>query len=237
MSGTFFGLGVGPGDPELLTLKAHRLLQRVDVVCFITNKDGYSLAADIARESLPTTRRQRHLPIEIAMCRDRTLIEQAYDQAAAQIGEALDHGHDVAFLCEGDPLFYGSFAYLLARLAPDYPCTSVPGISSLQAAGSALTQPLTTQGDRLAVISGLEDERDLLDALERFETVFIMKGGRRRHHIAAVIERAGRAHECAYLEHISTPEETRLRTLSRLPDGPGPYFSVFVVSRHHRSTP
>ncbi|MCM2130478.1 precorrin-2 C(20)-methyltransferase [Larsenimonas rhizosphaerae] len=234
MSATFYGIGVGPGDPELMTLKAHRVLQRVDVVCYITNAKGYSLAADIARDSLPATRRQRHLTVQIDMSHDRTTIDIIYERTAGEIRRALENGQDVAFLCEGDPLFFGSFAYLLARLADDFPCETIPGISSLHAASAATGLPLTMLGEHLAIISARDDDDRLRQALDTFDTLVIMKGGRKRHTITAAIAAAGRLNEGYYLEHLSTPRQALYPDLTRLPEGPGPYFSLFVVSRRHR---
>ncbi|WP_106476990.1 precorrin-2 C(20)-methyltransferase [Phytohalomonas tamaricis] len=236
-SATFYGIGIGPGDPELITLKAHRTLQRVDAVAYIVNAEGYSLAADIARESLPASQRQKHLKIRIEMCSERTQINRVYDTTAEQIAELLEAGRDVAFLCEGDPLFYGSFAYLLDRLAARYPCQVIPGISSLQAASAAALLPTALLTENLAVISARCTENELLEALARFDNLIILKGGRQRARVKVLIEQSGRLRDGLYLEYLSHPHERRVFDLRELPDEPGPYFSLFMVSRRHGQRP
>ncbi|WP_197482985.1 SAM-dependent methyltransferase, partial [Oleiphilus sp. HI0128] len=150
--GAFYGVGVGPGDPDLLTMKAFKVIQNAPVISYLSGETGSSQAKMIARNAL-TEREERaadqglnvleDVVIEMPMSKDRTLANHAYDSGAVRIKAALDAGQDVAFLCEGDPLFFGSFAYLLERLQDDYPCQVIPGISSVNAAASAMMQPLT----------------------------------------------------------------------------------------------
>jgi precorrin-2/cobalt-factor-2 C20-methyltransferase len=131
MSGTFYGLGVGPGDPELITLKAWRLISQVPVIAYPTANGNESLARSIAAPFIPEN--VVELAIPVPMRHEKAPAQEAYDRAAQTIGSHLDQGRDVAFLCEGDPLLYGSFAYLLVRLAKTYPTQVVPGISSITA--------------------------------------------------------------------------------------------------------
>lgn len=228
---TLYGIGVGPGDPELLTLKAHRLINSIDVLAYIVNADGYSLALDIARESLPAAGAQRMLPIHIEMHPGRQQANSAYDEAAKAIASELAAGKSVAFLCEGDPLFYGSFSYLLERLSPHQHCVAVPGISSMHAASAATLQPLALLQENLAVISARSSDEALLDALQRFDNLVILKGGRRRQQIRELIVRSGRGADAQYLEHLTRAEENRVQDIQDLPETPGPYFSLFLVSR------
>jgi len=130
----FTGVGVGPGDPDLLTLKAYRLITQADVVCYIVNKSKVSQARSIAVQALRDAKSgQREMPIYMPMLSDRTQLNPIYDVAARDIKHALDDGYSVVFLCEGDPLFFGSFSYLLERLQSGYSCRVVPGITSIQA--------------------------------------------------------------------------------------------------------
>ena len=118
MTGTLYGIGVGPGDPELMTLKADRLIRSADVVAYPALTGGDSLARSIAAGSIPET--VREIVIEVPMTTAREPAQDAYDYGADMIAEELAKGFDVVCLCEGDPFFYGSFMYLFARLADRY---------------------------------------------------------------------------------------------------------------------
>ena len=134
MTARFIGVGVGPGDPELITLKAARLIREADVVGYIANTRGESQARSIAADVLAEAKAgQGELPVLMPMLEKRDLANQVYDEAAQAIRAALEANQQVVFLCEGDPLFFGSFAYLLIRLEQDYACEVVPGISSVNA--------------------------------------------------------------------------------------------------------
>ena len=231
-AGTFIGLGMGPGDPELITLKAWRLMQNADVICYLTNEQGQSQARNIAAELLKQVdKSQRELPIFMPMNQDRRLANQAYDQAAEAIKTELAAGQTVVFLCEGDPLFFGSFAYLLERLEASYQCQVVPGISSVHAAASALQLPLTMLKESFAVISGRHSNQQLLDTLKNHDTVVIMKAGRSRQRILDALASSGRSGDARYLEYISRDNERIYKDVSALSGEAGPYFSLFVVLR------
>ena len=233
MSGVFVGVGVGPGDPELITLKAARLIREADVVSYVANPEGASQARSIAADLL-TDDNQRELPVPLPMSEKRDLANQAYDAAALSIQACLDDGLTVVFLCEGDPLFFGSFTYLLARLETGNRCEVVPGISSVNAASSALKLPLTVQGESFAVISGRHDEAKLIEVLQSQDSVVIMKAGRARPRILRALEATGRLHEARYLEYIGRDNEAIVSDVSHLAAEAGPYFSIFVVTRSTR---
>ncbi len=233
----FYGIGVGPGDPELMTLKAQRLIRSVDVVTYIVNTQGYSLARDIASDALagaPTTQVER--PIEIAMCKDRDLANQTYDEAAEAIAGDLREGRHVAFLCQGDPLFFGSFAYLLERLQPAFDCRVVPGISSVHCASAATATPLALLTENLAVISARHSDQAILNTLAEFDNVVIMKAGSARPRLLELLRQSGRQTQARYLAHIGQTQETLVDDIDSLPDTSGPYFSLFLINRHERNT-
>ncbi len=235
MTVQFIGVGVGPGDPELMTLKAWRLIEQAQVVSYIANEAGESQARSIALQALAANKNK---PLEIPVCMpmntDRSLGNAAYDQAAEAIKQQLNAGNSVLFICEGDPLFFGSFAYLLERLQDQYSCQVVPGISSVHAAASALKLPLTLLKESFAVISGRHTDEQLKATLRMHDSVVIMKAGRSRKRILDALAATGRTDEANYLEYISRENqkiETDIRGLE--PDA-GPYFSLFVVIRQQR---
>src|SRR5438067_8424490 len=146
-TGRLYGLGLGPGDRELVTLKALRLLRAAAVVAYAAPEEGDSFARSIAAEWLD--RDQEEIAIRFPM-RPSPPPAAIYDAAAARLAAVLDRGDDVAFLCQGDPLFYGSFAGIMTRLAPRHPVTVVPGVSSLTACAAAAGLPLVQRDDTLA---------------------------------------------------------------------------------------
>lgn len=233
--GVFYGVGVGPGDPELITLKSYRRIQQADVISYIANEKGDSQAKAIAVEALSVvTKQQMHIPVVMPMSNDRSLANAAYDQAASAIAEQLRAGADVAFICEGDPLFFGSFAYLLERLKNEFCCEVIPGISSVHAAASALQLPLAMLKESFAVISGRHSDQKIRDTLKQHDSVVIMKAGRARQRLLALIAEVGRRHEANYLSYIGREQQSICRDVSDLADEPGPYFSLFVITRAER---
>lgn len=234
-SGCFIGVGVGPGDPELLTLKAFRLIKDARVVSFIANEAGLSQAQQIAQTALDTGVNQQHIAIKMPMSTDRNLANQAYDVGAESIKTALKQGEDVVFLCEGDPLFFGSFAYLLGRLEGEFRCQVIPGITSVNAASAALARPLTIQQESLAIVSGRHSDTVIEEALRDNDTVIIMKAGKARARIMALLKATHRYQDAHYLEYIGRDNERIVTDLDQLTIESGPYFSLFMICRHNRS--
>lgn len=235
MTVKFIGLGVGPGDPELISMKAWRLIEQAEVISYIANEAGQSQAKLIAKQALAgNNNRLIEIPVCVPMSIDRGLTNEIYDQASIAIGEQLKAGKNVLFLCEGDPLFFGSFGYLLERLQGQHACQVVPGISSVHAAASALQRPLTLLKESFAVISGRHSDEQLAAALRQHDTVVIMKAGRSRKRILDVLALTGRTEEANYLEYISRDNEKIETDITRLDPDAGPYFSLFVVIRKER---
>src|SRR6516162_7686828 len=155
--GQLFGIGVGPGDPELLTLKALRLLRAAPVVAYPAPEQGDSFARSIVAIWLEA--RQREIAIRIPM-QPGPPHATIYDAAAAALATELDRGDDVALLCQGDPLFYGSFVHFLDRLAGRYRIEIVPGVPSIAACAAAASNPLVTRDEILAVIPAMLGEAE-----------------------------------------------------------------------------
>ncbi len=235
--GRFIGVGVGPGDPELITLKALRLIRSAQVVSYLANGEGSSQARNIACEAFKDVADSQHeIAIVMPMSTDRTLANQAYDRGAEEIARQLDEGRDVVFLCEGDPLFFGSFAYLLERLEGAYPCQVIPGVSSINAASSALNHPLTILKESFAVVSGRHSAEQIDTALLQHDSVVIMKAGRARPRILTALRKTNRMRDAKYLEYIGRDNERIVRDVATLEEKAGPYFSLFVVTKSERGS-
>jgi precorrin-2/cobalt-factor-2 C20-methyltransferase len=230
----FIGVGVGPGDPGLITLKAAELIKQADIISYLSSGKGKSQARQIASGLLASAREgQQEIAIVMPMCDDRALANRVYDEAATNIQQAIDAGKQVVFLCEGDPLFFGSFTYLLSRLGHNR-CQVVPGISSIHAASAALRLPLTLLKESFAVVSGRHSAAQLVEALATHDSVVIMKAGRSRPRILEALAQTGRMADAAYLEYIGRDNEAFETDVTRLEAVAGPYFSLFVVTRSER---
>jgi len=227
-TGTLYGVGLGPGDPELLTLKAVRILQTVPVVAYLAPPDSRSQAREIAAHWLGS---QREVPIPASCQADRHQANQAYNEAALTLAQELEAGRDVALLCEGDPLFYGSFTYMMQRLAGRFPCIVIPGISSVNAVAAVTGRPLVTGNERIAVIPATAGEDTLRQALAGYDSIAIMKPGRRRARIVELLRETGRLADAVYVEQATRPEQRIVTDITTLEPTPGPYFSLFLVSR------
>jgi precorrin-2/cobalt-factor-2 C20-methyltransferase len=228
MTGRVCGLGVGPGDPELITLKALRLLRAAAVVAYPAPADSPSFArAIVARWLSPS---QREIVIRVPMNAERFPIEAIYDGAAEEIAAALDHGDDVAVLCQGDPFFYGSFMYLFARLAARHAVTVVPGVSSLTACAAAAAWPLVARETALLVLPAPLPDDELQRRMAAAETIAFIKVGRHFARLSALLHRLGLAGEARYIERASLASE-RVLPLEAVDAAGVPYFSMILVNR------
>lgn len=225
MSGTLYGLGVGPGDPELLTLKAHRLIAGAGTIAYPAPDHGESFARAIVAAFLPQGARE--IPITIPMRAERFPAQEVYDAAAREIAGVLEAGEDVVVLCEGDPFFYGSFMYLHARLAGRFPVEIVPGVSSLGAVTAAARLPLIARQDVLTVLPATLPDAALEERLSGTDAAAIMKIGRHLPRIAALLDRLGMAERAVYVSHASLPQQ-HVCPLAQAPEV-APYFSMIVV--------
>ncbi|MFT4715798.1 MAG: precorrin-2/cobalt-factor-2 C20-methyltransferase [Paracoccaceae bacterium] len=227
MNGTLYGIGLGPGDPELMTLKAHRLISGADVVAYPALVGGRSFARSIAAEFLKAG--VREIVIEVPMQVDRGPAQAAYDLGAAEIAKVLEAGQDVVVLCEGDPLFYGSFMYVQARLSDRFDVVVVPGVNSVNASAAASGLPLVARNEVLSVLPGPMAASEMATRIEAADAVAIMKVGRHLAKIRSVLDELGLAARAVYIERASTPEQ-KVMPLVDAPDA-APYFSMILVTK------
>jgi precorrin-2 C20-methyltransferase/precorrin-3B C17-methyltransferase len=231
--GQLFGVGVGPGDPELVTVKAQRIIGACDAVAYPEKRAGSSIA------------RQAAAPWIAAGCEELALVypvttgatdhpqgyegalRDFYDASAARIAAALDAGRDVAVLCEGDPFFYGSYMYLHERLADRYPTEVVPGVTAFSAAAAAAGTPLAKRDDVLVVAPGTLPADVLAAHLRDADAAVVMKLGRRFDGVRDAASLAGVSERGVYVERASHDDE-RVATLDDVP-GDVPYMSLVLV--------
>ena len=226
MTGTLYGVGLGPGDPELMTLKAHRLISSARVIAYPAPDSGESFARSIAAHVIPANARE--IPIVVPMRIDRFPAQEIYDKAAVEIAEVLASGQDVVTLCEGDPFFYGSFMYLFERLSDRFPCEIVPGVTSLTACAVQLQRPLTSRTDVLTVLPGPLDDTELRPRIENSQAIAIMKVGRHLPRLKALLDDMGLLDKAGYVERASLPEQ-RVFRLADVPAEKAPYISMFLI--------
>ena len=230
MSGTgrIWGVGVGPGDPELLTLKAHRIITTADVIAYPAPNDGDSLARSIVAGFLPDG--QQEIAIRIAMDASVFPPRGIYDDAAAAIGECAAAGKSVAVLCEGDPFFYGSFMYLFEKLWDRWPVEVIPGVSSLTAGAAALRLPLAGRNDVISVIPATLDDAVIAERLAAADTAVFIKVGRHIARVRAVLDATGMLSDALYVERATMANE-RAMPLAEMTETTAPYFSMVIVRR------
>ncbi|MEM1130827.1 MAG: precorrin-2 C(20)-methyltransferase [Pseudomonadota bacterium] len=225
MSGTLFGVGTGPGDPELMTLKADRLIRNATVVAYPAPDSGQSFARSIAADVIDPGARE--IPIVIPMRSERFPAQDIYDQAAAEIASELEAGQDVVVLCEGDPFFYGSFMYLFARLAGRFPTEIVPGVSSLSAVTAAARSPLCARSEVLTVLPATLPTDSLEERLAGGGATAIMKLGKNFNKVRQVLDRMNLTENSIFVRHASLKQEL-VCPLVEAPET-APYFSMIVI--------
>ena len=237
--GRLIGLGVGPGDPELITLKALRLLQSAAVVGYFVakakaNKGHGGNAFGIIEQHLTT--HQQRMPLVYPVTTEKLapplsyedVIADFYDTCAVQIAAELDAGRDVAVICEGDPFFYGSYMYLHDRLAADYPVEVVPGVCSMLGCTSVLGTPLVYRNQSLSVLSGVLPEAELKQRLRDAEAAVVMKLGRNFEKVRRVLQELGLEKRAHYVER-ATMANQKIVPLDEVEPMSSPYFSMILV--------
>lgn len=228
MVGTLYGLGIGPGDPDLITLKALKIIQAAPVIAYPAPEDKDSLARSIVASHLPGG--QKEIVIETPMVPGRFPANDVYDKYSSEIAKELDAGKDVAVLCEGDPFFFGSFMYIYGRLAQDYNTVVVPGVSSAMASCCQIGMPITSRYDVLTVLPAPIPSEDLLSRLQVCDAAIIMKVGRHFTKVRDVLGTLGLIENAYYIEHATMENQVKM-PLSEATFDKAPYFSMIIVHK------
>ncbi len=227
MTGTVYALGVGPGDPELITLKALRLLRAAALVVWPAPETGESLTRAIVAPHLEPGREEMAVRIPVTAAR---FPADVYDRAADRIAARAGAGGDVAVLCEGDPFLYGSFMYLFARLAGRVRVEVVPGVSSVTACAARAGAPLAASNDVLSVIPAGLDEDDLARRVAAADAVAIVKLGRHAAKVRRALDALGLTAHARYIEHGTMANE-RISSFAEADTARAPYFSMVLAHR------
>jgi precorrin-2/cobalt-factor-2 C20-methyltransferase len=231
--GTLYGIGVGPGDPDLMTLKAVNLLQKVDVVyTAASTKNDYSLAVNIARAHIPAQTAIHALAFP--MTKDRQETRTAWEANARTIAAAASEGRQAAFLTLGDPLTFSTFGYILKymrRLFPDIPVVTVPGITSYQASAAALNMPLVEGEQSMLVLSGANGGARLDRQIEPPDTVVFMKAYRNVNGICTALEGTGMLAHSAGVVRCSHPEQEIVHDVKDLAARPPNYWTLIIARK------
>jgi precorrin-2/cobalt-factor-2 C20-methyltransferase len=226
-AGTLYGVGVGPGDPELMTVKAWRLLSTVPVIAYLAANGENSTAREIAKPFIPED--VIELAIDVPMRPEPEPAQAAYDKGCAALSEHLNAGRAVAMLCEGDPFFYGSFAYIFERLSDRFPTIVVPGVTSITASAARLGRPLVARNQVLKVIPATLNAERLREELATAESAAIIKVGRHFGKVREVLAGLGLTQKSLIIERATYGNE-RIVKFDDVEGNMLSYFSIVQVS-------
>jgi precorrin-2/cobalt-factor-2 C20-methyltransferase len=229
-----YAVGVGPGDPELLTRKAERILRQADVVLApVSNPAEASVALETVREFLNEDR-QEIIIHQFPMTSDKSRLIPAWQKAAALMAERVSAGKDVAFITLGDPLLYSTFIYLLRIFRESYPQIAieiVPGISSINTAAAVACAPLAEADERIAIIPATAGMEKVIEALQTYDTVVLLKVKPIFGALLEVLKQAGREGSTLFVERAGSDRQTVLTDIAEISCHAPDYLSLMIVRR------
>ncbi|MFI6865567.1 precorrin-3B C(17)-methyltransferase [Nocardia sp. NPDC050406] len=242
MSGKLWGVGLGPGDPELVTVKAARVIAEADVIAFHSARHGRSISRAIAAPYMRAGQLEEHLVYPVTTETTdhpggyQGAIDEFYESAAAVLAEHLAAGRSVALLAAGDPLFYSSFMHMHRRLADRFDTEIIPGVTSVSAASAALGTPLVEGDQVLTVLPGTMPVDELTRRLRDTDAAAIMKLGRTYPGVRQALSDAGRLEGAYYVERASSTRQRVLRAAD-VDEASVPYFAITLVPGPEPATP
>ncbi len=238
-TGKLYGIGVGPGDPELMTLKAARVLREVDVVyAAASTKNDYSLAVNVARAHIPDKTPVIHMAFP--MTHDRGQTSVSWRENALTMVEALQNGCNAAFLTLGDPMTYSTFGYLLKNIravAPEIEVETVPGVTSYQASAARLNTPLVEGEESLLITSGVKGGDRFRSLGGKPENVVFLKAYRNVGDIASALQEADMLGTSVGVSHICLPEEEILTDIRELESRKPGYWTLIIAKHRNGKSP
>ena len=237
--GTLYGIGVGPGAPDLLTLRAHRLINSVDVLAIPRpNEWSKSLAFRIIEPNLEENENQEKLFLTFPMSKDPSVVKPYWEKAFEAIGNRLLEGKNVGFVCQGDPFVFSTFIYLFENATekwPEVPIEVVPAVTSISAVPSAAKRPLVDGMERLAVLPATYGVDDLKKIIREFDSIVLMKVSSVINQVVEIIEDEGLLENSVYVERATSADEKVVYDLKSLKGNRCVYFSMVVITKKLRS--
>ncbi|MFG1641311.1 precorrin-2 C(20)-methyltransferase [Amycolatopsis sp. NPDC049252] len=233
-TGTLYGVGLGPGDPELMTVKAARLISEASVIAYHCARHGRSIARSVAEPYLREGQVEEKLVYPVTTeTTDHPggyegAIADFYELSAKRLAEHLDAGRDVVVLCEGDPFFYGSYMYMHERLSGRFPAVVVPGVTSVSAASSVLGRPLVQRDEVLTILPGTLPAPELARRLADTDAAAVLKLGRTFGSVREALAEAGKLDDAFYIERATWGEQ-RISPLADVDPSTVPYFSLALL--------
>jgi precorrin-2 C20-methyltransferase/precorrin-3B C17-methyltransferase len=233
-TGTLYGVGLGPGDPELMTVKAARLISEASVIAYHSARHGRSIARSVAEPYLRAGQIEEKLVYPVTTeTTDHPggyegAIADFYELSAKRLAEHLDAGRDVVVLCEGDPFFYGSYMYMHERLSGRFPAVVVPGVTSVSAAASVLGRPLVQRDEVLTVLPGTLPAPELARRLADTDAAAVLKLGRTFGSVREALAEAGKLDDAFYIERATWGDQ-RILPLASVDPASVPYFSLALL--------
>ncbi len=233
MKGKIYGLGVGPGDPELLTLRAYRILTEVDLVCVPKSKaEKESLALSIAAKAV--NKELETMELVFPMTHDKQILKEHWDLATEKIAEKAREGKNIAFITIGDPMFYSTYAYVLERVKRQYPdveIETIPGITAFTACASVINEPLTEGDETLAVIPAAYGIGPIREALEKNDNVVLMKVNSLFDEVVELIKELDLLGKAVYISRAGYPDQFYTTDLESLVGIDKNYMSLMIIRK------
>lgn len=233
MTGKIYGLGVGPGDPELLTLKAYRILKKVNLLCVPKSRaEKQSLALSVIGKAV--NKEFEILELLFPMTHDHDVLKKHWDEATEKLVKELRRGKDAAFITIGDPMFYSTYAYVLHRIKeyhPEITIETVPGVTAFSACASLLNEPVTEGDEKLAVIPAVYGASAVKKAIREYENVILMKVNRLYDEIVVLLKEEKMLDKAVYISRCGHPEEFYTTELEKLVGKEKDYMSIIIIRK------
>ncbi|MEG6585520.1 precorrin-2 C(20)-methyltransferase [Dendrosporobacter sp. 1207_IL3150] len=231
--GRFFGVGVGPGSPDLLTLRAAEILQTADIICIPRSSDkNDSVALKVAKPHISST--AEIVEISTPMVRDKEILNAEWQSGAQKIAKYLKDGKNVAFITIGDAMLFSTYTYLLNKvqqIIPDVSVESIPGVTSFSATAALLNRALAEGNEKLAIVPAIDDPSELKPILATFPNVVLMKVANKYEQILDILEELGLQDKAVFMSKLGYPDQFYTRDLNSLRGVKREYLSLILVKQ------